>query len=66
MASAEEETLWLSEVRPKLSESGFSLAVVVMIVMGVLTAAVVLGAVISSTSSMPACWPSGCASASPR
>jgi hypothetical protein len=47
MASAEEETLWLSEIRPRVSESGFSAAVVVMISLGILTAAVVLGAVIS-------------------
>jgi serine/threonine protein kinase len=47
MASAEEETLWLHEITPKLSEAGFSLAVMMMIVVGLLTAAVVLTAVIA-------------------
>jgi serine/threonine protein kinase len=48
MASAEEETLWLHEISPKLSEAGFSLAVMMMIVVGLITAAVVLTAVATS------------------
>jgi serine/threonine protein kinase len=48
MAAADEETSWMSEIRPKLASSGLSFFVIVMIAVGLLTAFVVLGAVAAS------------------
>jgi serine/threonine protein kinase len=46
MGSGEEETLWLSELGPRLQDSGFSTGVLVIVLAGLLTAATVLGAMI--------------------
>lgn len=48
IAAADEETSWMSEIRPRLAENGINFFVLVMIAAGLLTAVVVLGAVISS------------------
>lgn len=48
MAAADEETSWLSEIRPKLAENGVNFFVILMIAAGLLTALVVLGAVVAS------------------
>jgi hypothetical protein len=48
LAAADEETSWMSEIRPKLAESGINFFVLAMIAAGLLTALVVLGAVAAS------------------
>jgi serine/threonine protein kinase len=48
MASAEQETSWSFDLRPRLTESGLSLGVIIMVAMGLLTAVVVLTAVLIS------------------
>ncbi len=48
IAASDEETGWMSEIRPKLAESGVNFFVLVMIAAGLLTAVVVLGAVLAS------------------
>jgi serine/threonine protein kinase len=48
MAAADEETSWMSEIRPRLNESGMNMFVLMMIAAGLVTAVVVLGAVIAS------------------
>ncbi len=48
IAASDEETHWMSEIRPKLAENGMSFFVLVMIAAGLLTALVVLGAVVAS------------------
>jgi serine/threonine protein kinase len=48
LAAADEETSWMSEIRPKLAAPGLNFFVLAMIAAGLLTALVVLGAVIAS------------------
>lgn len=48
IAAADEETSWMSEIRPKLAESGMNMFVLLMIAAGLVTAVVVLSAVVAS------------------